>query len=277
MRTEELKWKTRDGLNIHGHVWESTERKAKAVVCLVHGLGEHIARYHHVAEVLGRDGYALFGADLRGHGRSEGIRGHTPSIDAYMEDINLLIEQARKKFPDLPIFLYGHSLGGILVLNYGLTQSPILKGVISTGPALRTALENQPVKIAAAKILGALLPSTTIASGLDASTLSRDEKVVTAYKNDPLVHDKVSLGFGRTMLGVNRWVLENSSKFKYPLLLMHGKADQLSFPKGSEEFASNLKGTCTLMLWDNLYHEIHNEPEQNEVLKTMTIWMDARL
>jgi len=277
MKIYELQWKTQDGLDIFGQGWESTERKPKAVVCLVHGLGEHINRYQHVAEAFGKDGYAMVGADLRGHGKSGGIRGHTPSIEAFMQDIDLLLKQAHDRYPNLPIFLYGHSLGGLLVLTYGLRRDADLKGIIATGAGLRSPLQDQAFKVTMAKILGSLIPTVTIPSGLDATTISRDEKVVRAYLNDPLTHEKVSLGFGKIMIETSRQTLENAAQFKYPLLLMHGKADRLTYPKGSQEFAAATKARSTLMLWDNMYHELHNEPEQNEVLKTMTIWMDARL
>lgn len=277
MKNTELKWKGRDGLDIFAQSWEPTDRPVKAVVCLVHGLGEHTSRYAHVAEAFGKEGYAMLGADLRGHGRSGGLRGHVNSIEEFMQDIDVLLEQARTRYPGLPLILYGHSLGGILVLHYGLKRKPNVKGVIATSSGLRTALEQQPVKIMAAKVLGSLIPTTTMPSGLDSKAISHNEKVVQAYNNDPLVHDKVSLGFGKVMVGVTKWTLEHAGEFPLPLLLLHGKADAIAFPSGSIEFAAPLKDGCTLMLWDGAYHELHNEPEQAEVFKTMTIWMDARL
>ena len=128
-----------------------------------------------------------------------------------------------------------------------------------------------------AKVLGSLTPNTAIASGLDAKAISRDEKVVQAYLNDPLVHDKISLGFGREMIGVTTWTLAHAGEFSLPLLLLHGKADAIAFPSSSTEFAGPLKEKCTLVLWDDAYHELHNEPEKEEVFKTMKLWMNARL
>ncbi|MDO9303112.1 MAG: lysophospholipase [Anaerolineales bacterium] len=277
MKHLEMNWKARDGLDIFTQSWEPTILQPKAVVCLVHGLGEHTSRYAHVAEAFGRQGFVLFGADSRGHGRSDGARGHISSIEDFMQDIDVLLEQARARYPDLPIILYGHSLGGIQVLHYGLTHKPDVKGVIATSSGLHTALEKQHLKVMMAKILGSLMPNTAIASGLDPKSISRDEKVVQAYINDPLVHDKISLGFGKVMVGVTSWTLAHAGEFSLPLLLLHGKADVLAFPSSSIEFAAPLKEKCTLVLWDDAYHELHNEPEKNEVFKTMTLWMDARL
>ncbi|MBI5962830.1 MAG: lysophospholipase [Chloroflexi bacterium] len=273
----ETNWKTRDGLDIFGEGWEPTVLLPKAVVCLVHGLGEHVSRYAHVAEAFGKEGFILFGSDLRGHGRSGGPRGHISSIEDFMQDIDVLLEQARTRYPDLPLLLYGHSLGGIQVLHYGLTRKPNVKGVIATSSGLHTAIEKQSMKVLMAKVLGSLLPTVAIPSGLDAKTISHDEKVVQAYINDPLVHDKISLGFGKVMIGVTTWTLAHAGEFSLPLLLMHGKADALAFPSSSMEFAAPLKERCTLVLWEDAYHELHNEPEKEEVFKTMTLWMDARL
>jgi alpha-beta hydrolase superfamily lysophospholipase len=277
MKHFEVSWKAKDGLNIFAEGWEPAVAQPKAVVCLVHGVGEHASRYAHVAEAFGAEGYAFFAADLRGHGRSGGARGHISSIEDFMQDIDTLLEQARARYPGLPLILYGHSLGGILVLHYSLKRKPNVKGVIATSSGLRTALELQPAKIMAARVLGSLIPGVSISSGLETEAISRDEKVVQAYKVDRLVHDKISLGFGKIMLGVVQWTLEHAAEFPLPLLLLHGKADRIAFPAGSIEFAQAAGDKCKLLLWDGAYHELHNEPEKNEVFKTMTTWMDARV
>lgn len=277
MKHYEMNWKSHDALDLFAQAWEPSTPQPRSIVCLVHGLGEHTSRYAHVAEAFGREGFALFGADLRGHGRSGGARGHISSIEDFMKDIDLLLEQARLRYPDLPLFLYGHSLGGIQVLYYGLTRKPNLSGVIATSPGLHTALEQQRLKVFLAKALGVLFPTMTLASGLEAKYLSRDPKVVEAYIRDPLVHDKVTFGFGRTMTGVTRWTLEHAGEFPLPLLLMHGKADKIAFPSSSVEFAAALKDKGTLVLWDDAYHEVHNEAEKDEFLKTINLWMGARL
>lgn len=277
MKHFETSWKARDGLDIFAQGWEPTVLVPKAVVCLVHGLGEHSSRYAHVAEAFGKEGFILFGADLRGHGRSGGPRGHISSIEDFMQDIDMLFEQARQRYPGLPLFLYGHSLGGIQVLYYGLTHKPEVKGVIATSSGLHTAIEKQTLKVMIVKMLGSLLPTVALPSGLDSKTISRDAKVVQAYNDDPLVHDKISLGLGKALIGVTSWTLAHAGEFSLPLLLMHGKADALAFPTSSTEFAAPLKEKCTLVLWEDAYHELHNEPEKEEVFKTMTLWMDARL
>ncbi|MFN3492476.1 MAG: alpha/beta fold hydrolase, partial [Anaerolineales bacterium] len=152
----ETNWKSKDGLDIFAQAWEPDVVQPKAAACLVHGLGEHSSRYAHAAEAFNKEGIILFTADLRGHGKSAGARGHINSIEDFMGDIDTLFEQARSRYAGLPLFLYGHSLGGILVLHYALLRKPNIKGVIATSPGLHTALENQPVKVLLAKVLGAI-------------------------------------------------------------------------------------------------------------------------
>jgi len=276
VKSNEWTWKSNDGLEMYAHSWEP-EETPKAVIHLVHGLGEHIGRYAHVGKAFTDAGFALTGFDLRGHGKSGGPRGHIPSFDAFMDDIASFQRQIDARFPDVPRFLYGHSLGGILVLNYVLRRKPEFKGVISTGAGLRTALEEQKAKVTMARVLGTLMPGMAIPSGLDPTTISRNPEVVDAYVNDPLVHDKMSLGFGKIMLSEIPWTFEHASEFSLPLLIMHGKDDKLGYPRGSEEFAGLVKQNCTLKLWDGLYHEIHNEPEQNEVFAFTIDWMNSQL
>jgi len=277
MKHIETNWKSSDDLEIYAQGWIPDKKMPRAVVCLVHGIGEHTLRYHGLAETLAGEGFILFGADMRGHGKSEGKRGHFPSIELIHSDIKKVITTASDLFPGLPLFLYGHSLGGILVLHYCLNSTPEVKGIISTSPGLHNALEKQPVKVMAAKLLGSLFPGLTISSGLDPKNLSRDKRVVEDYKKDPLVHDKMSMGFGKIMLGVNSATLTQAVRFSLPLLLMHGENDMVAFPSGSIEFAAPLGDSCTLILWKNGWHELHNEPIREDVLKTMVRWMENRL
>ena len=274
MKTFEWIWKSSDGLEMFSRSW-SPNGKIRALLVLVHGLGEHCGRYAHVAEALAGAGYALAGFDLRGHGKSGGARGHAPSFEAFMKDIDGMLEQASSRFPKLPQFVYGHSLGGILVLNYVLNRKPKLAGAVVTAPGLRTALEEQKGKVLLARILGAVFPSLGLPSGLDARVLSHDPQVVDRYVHDPLVHDRISFGMARGTLAAVDWAYEHAAAFDLPLLLMHGAEDKIAYPSGSQEFAAKVKGDCTLKLWDGLYHEIHNEPQKDQVFAFMIDWLNG--
>jgi len=278
MKTFESKFEGEDANSFYVRGWEpETESKPKAVIALVHGLGEHVGRYEHVAKAMTDAGYVMAGFDLRGHGKSGGARGHFPSLDMVMQDITRFRQFLSTRYADLPQFIYGHSLGGLLTLTYTLQNRSDLQGAIVTGPGLRTALQEQKAKIALAKLLGGLLPTVTIPSDLDVKTLSRDPQVVQKYVDDSLVHDKTSLGFGKAALGAIDYCFAHAKEYPYPLLLMHGKADRLTYSSGSEDFArlaSEKNKDVMLKLWDGLYHEIHNEPEQAEVFKAMIDWLD---
>jgi alpha-beta hydrolase superfamily lysophospholipase len=277
MKHFERKWKSNDGLEIFAQGWNPESDNPRAVACLIHGIGEHTSRYSHVADAFTGEGFALFGADLRGHGRSEGPRGHFPSSDAILHDIDLLFDHARELYPGIPLILYGHSLGSILGLYYVMKQKPGIRGVIVTGTVLHNALEEQKLKVFAAKILGSLMPGASIPTGLYVNAVSRDSKVVEAYIHDPLNHNKMSFGFGLITLNIMKWTLEHAGEFPLPILMMHGKADSIGYPSSSIEFAAKLDNRCKLVLWEGLSHELHNEPEKAEVLKTMTDWINDLL
>jgi acylglycerol lipase len=272
-----------DGLSLYFQGWEPESQPA-AAVCLVHGLGEHSGRYAHVAAALNEAGYALLGMDLRGHGRSGGQRGHTPTCDAMLDDIDQLLVEAATRYPDRPRFLYGHSLGGGLVLCHALRRaSPArgnvsgdVAGVIATGPTLRTAFTPPAWKVAAGKVTYNLLPALSMPNGLDRSALSRDPQVVERYNSDPLVHDRLSARLGMDILRNGERALEDAARSPVPLLLMHGADDRITSAEASREFAQRSDANCTLKIWDGLYHEIHNEPEKQEVLAYMIRWMDGR-
>ncbi|HLF75245.1 MAG TPA: lysophospholipase [Anaerolineales bacterium] len=259
--------------------WEPDDRP-RAVLILIHGLGEHTGRYAHVGKVMSEAGYALAGFDLRGHGKSGGARGHFPSLDTVIQDVREFLHLTVERYPNLPYFLYGHSLGGSLALSYTIQYGARLKGLVITGVALRSALQEQKAKIAMVKLLGSLAPTTTLHSGLDPKTISRDSRVVEAYITDPLVHSRASLGFGKSALDAIDLCFAHVKDVRLRLLVMHGTADKLTYPSGSEQFAQLVQaagGDVTLKLWEGLYHEIHNEPQKAEVFKFMIEWLDKHL
>ena len=276
MIVREWTWASQDGLEMYARSW-APEENAKAVVCLVHGLGEHSSRYAHVGQAFSDAGFALVAFDLRGHGKSGGQRGHFPSLEAVMGDIHEHIRQGSEQFPGLPVFLYGHSLGGLLVLNYATYHEHDLHGVIATGAGLRSPVLEQKGKVALSKVMGGLLPTMTIPTGLDADGISHDRELVRAYKEDPLVHDVATLSTARIGMNAVDRAFAHAAEFPVPLLLMHGTADPVTYARGSQEFAALVPDRSTLKLWDGLYHEIHNEPEQRDVFDFMIEWMNTQL
>jgi alpha-beta hydrolase superfamily lysophospholipase len=277
MGYNEWKWKTVDGLEMYAGEWVP-EGKAKAAICLVHGVGEHIGRYQWDGEALTKAGYILSGFDIRGFGKSQGSRGFTPSLETYFDDIDSFLAQVAGRHPGLPLFLYGHSMGGILVLAYPPVRHPALAGVIATAPGLKTELEKQKMKVFLTKVFGRLYPGLTLQSGLDVPEICRDAKVVEAYLNDPLVHTQVTAGWGLAMLKAIALANQYAPRFPMPLLLMHATGDKIAYPSGSECYAEMApKDKLTFKEWEGFKHELHTDPDREQVFKFMVDWLDARL
>ncbi len=276
MSEYESHWKSVDGLEFYVRGWQPPALP-KAVVALVHGLGEHIGRYAHLGEAFTQAGYVLSGFDLRGHGKSGGARGVFPPEAVVLDDIAAFLKETSARFPDKPLFLYGHSLGANLVLTYVLKRKPAIKGVIATGAPLRLAFAPPAWKLALGKMLNSIAPSLVMANGLATSELSNDPAVEPAYVHDPLVHDRISVRLSQDMLGQGVYNLEHASEFPLPLLLMHGGSDRIASPEASFEFASKMGPQCTLKIWDGMKHEIHNELGKAEVIRFTLDWLDGHL
>jgi alpha-beta hydrolase superfamily lysophospholipase len=275
MKHSEFSLTSADGLSLYGQRWDPDENP-KGAIALVHGLGEHTGRYGYVAQRLTQAGYALCGIDLRGHGKSDGPRGHSPSLDAMLDDIELLVKYVQHQYSCKAIFLYGHSMGGSLVLNEVLRRHPVIQGVISTSPGLATAKPVAPVTLALGKIMYRLNLTMQLDNGLDRSGLSRDPSVVEAYSKDPLVHGKISARFALDFMAAGQYALQHASEFPLPLLLEQGSEDRLVSPQTTKLFAETA-ANCTFKWWEGLYHETHNEPEKDAVLDVMINWLNDHL
>ena len=178
----------------------SPAREPKGIIVLIHGLSDHAGRYFHVGSFFAASGYAMILVDLRGHGRSFGKRGHFPSYDRIMDDITLFLAEARRRHPILPLVLYGHSMGGTLVLNYLIRNNPPVAGAVVTSPWLRLNLKPPLYKAILATLVNKGFPSMTRPDGIIPSFLSHDEEVGRKYMADPLVHHRISL---RTYLEIS--------------------------------------------------------------------------
>ena len=276
MKMYESGWENKESLKFYVRSWVP-DKNPKAVVVLVHGHGEHVGRYDHVGEAFTKAGYALTAFDLRGHGRSGGPRGHTPNYEALMDDIADFLVLATARFPNIPVFLYGHSTGGNLVLNFTLRRKPDVVGVIATDPWLKLAFDIPAFRLILARVMNKIAPGFTQNSGLETAAISRDPEVVKAYVNDPLVHEKITARFFVSIYESGLWAIEHAPEFPVPLLLMHGTGDRLTSGQANREFAERAGKLATWRAWEGWYHEIHNEPEKGKVLKAMIDWMDQRL
>lgn len=265
----------KNGLVLKGMISSSGEN-ARANIVFVHGLGEHIHRYDTWAGLLNREGIGFTGVDLPGHGLSDGARGFIKDYSVTDEMIEILLRSAASTFPEIPVFIYGHSLGGGIVLDYLVRESPAVKGAIVTSPWLKLSFEPSKFKLALASVMKSILPGLIQPSGLVVEHISHDPEVVEKYKSDKLVHDKISVSLFTSAMNAGNYALTHASNLKVPLLLMHGSDDQICSPEGSREFASKTP-LAELKIWQGGYHELHNDTLKNEVFEYLMKWINSKL
>jgi acylglycerol lipase len=276
MAYQEFKLKTFDSINLYAQRW-TPGGNPKAVVSLVHGLGEHSSRYAYVAQQFNKAGYVFNTMDLRGHGKSEGPRGYAPGFDTLVTDIEFLIKSGRAAFPGIPQFLYGHSLGGSLVLYYRLTSKLNVDAILSTSPLFKPGAPIPPTKKLFAHIMSDVAPKITLTNGLQRPWLSRNGQAVRDYSNDPMVHDKITCRMGWELLKNGEWVFEHMKDIRGPILMVVGSREKIVDYQTILDAAKGLEDRLELKVWEGLYHETHNEPERDVVIKYNIDWFDKHL
>jgi len=272
MKRIEFELHTTDNLKLFGHSWQPDTEVPKASIALVHGIGEHIMRYDQWAEKFVNRGYAVTGIDFRGHGRSKGKRGHIPSYESLLQDVDMLIRKSQEFFPDKPVILYGHSLGGNIVLNHALTRNNISRYIV-TSPWLRLSFKPSSIKLALAQAMKRILPRLLQPSGLNVGHISHDPEVIKAYENDPLVHDRISVRMFINVYARGEWALANAGKLDRSVLLMHGGDDKITSADASCQFAEKAGKNVEFKIWKEMYHELHNEKIKDEVFGYIIDWL----
>jgi len=262
-------------IKFFGQYWQTTS--TNAVIILVHGMGEHSTRYadYMIPEFL-KNGLSVITYDQFGHGKTQGKRGHNPSFEAVLDCVEIVIIKANTIFGNIPVFLYGHSMGGNVVINYVLKRKNNLNGVIATSPFLKLAFQPPFWKLTLGRLLQKIAPSFTMGNELDVNALSRDKHEVQKYINDPLVHDKISPNYSLTFMETGIWAINNADKLSVPTLLIHGTGDRLTSHEASEEFALN-NNKVNLKLIKGGYHELHNDLCKQEVIEASISWIDTQL
>ncbi|MFK7796595.1 MAG: lysophospholipase [Aureispira sp.] len=281
MKHTEFSWKNPKGTKIYAQAWWPDAvryKKPKAIIVLVHGLGEHSSRYEHVATYFAAKGVGIITCDHAGHGKSGGKRGHVAKYAYLYDEIEKLYAEATRRYSSVPVFLYGHSMGGGLVLDYILNKKHTsLKGVIATSPMLEAAFEAPKFLLKIARLVRPIYPGFSQDNGLEQKFLSKDPAVIETYNNDPLVHSKITVETALSMIDSGQNSLKIVGKIKTPLLLLHGDQDGITSHKATERFAQKASGDVTLHLWEGGYHELHNEPEQREILEYVYNWIRRHL
>lgn len=266
--------KSSDGLKLFLQAWKKAQPWGIIVIC--HGVGEHSGRYGNLLNIVKDHELSVYALDHRGHGKSEGKRGHIMSFDEYVDDFDLLVKKAAEENPGLPLIILGHSMGGTIVIKYVLKYGQGFAGLVLSSAGLIAKVEVPPVKVAAAKLLSRIMPSLTMSSGLDSKLLSHDSKVVEAYVNDPLVHDQVSSRWYTEFIAAGQECLQRAAEITLPVLIIHGQADGIVDFKGSEEVMQKASSQDKeLHIFENLYHETMNEsaPDSEKVLEIIKAWI----
>ena len=266
-----------DGSNIAVMDWPlPSGAPSRGLVVIVHGLGEHAGRYDHVAERLNSWGFAVRSYDQHGHGESDGKPGALPSDTFLLDNLAELLDTSRRRMdPRLPLVLMGHSLGGLVAARLVSLNLRQVDGLVLSSPALDAGM-NAFQKLLVS-VLPRLAPDLRVGNGLNAQYLSHDAGVVQAYRDDPMVHDRISARLARFIADAGPAVLASAPQWRVPTLLLFAGADHLVNPEGSRAFAAAAPpGVVSAHCFEGLYHEIFNEVDREAVFERLKGWLDAR-
>lgn len=266
---------TEDGLELFAQTWLPDD-KPKGVMAFCHGQSDHSGRFEHVGQALTDAGYALHMADLRGHGKSPGKRGHIERFEDYAVDFQAMLDYARKIARGKPQFFGGHSLGGVIALYHALQNPPNCNGVVVSAPWLRLTFNPPAWKVALGRMMSGVMPALTMSNELDPAWLSHDQDIVDSYADDPLVHGLISARAYTEITAAAKRTLAHACDLQAPTLLVNGKADPIIGCLGAEEFAGKAGfGDCRLIAYEGMLHEVFNEIERKRVLDDVIAWLNA--
>jgi acylglycerol lipase len=264
-------------INIYYQHW-SPEDEPKAILLVVHGLAEHSGRYMNVVNHFVPAGYAVYGIDHIGHGKSDGERVYVDRFQDYVNTVKNYFDMIRNWHPDIPIIMIGHSMGGLIGAAYLLEHQQELCGAVLSGPGVKVPDNISKAVIFAGKVLSVVMPKTGIIQ-LEADGVSSDPAVVDAYVNDPLVFTgKITARLGAEMIKTMQYVTEKASEISLPIMIVQGSTDRLIDPSGAQ-LLYDLVGSVdkTIQIYDGFYHEVFNEPEHEQVLNDVQKWIEAHL
>ena len=268
--------KTADGLDLSVRRWQVDGVPHQWTFVMVHGLGEHGGRYQHLAAWFAPLGATLYAPDHRGHGRSAGQRGHTPSLKALLDDLDAVVGMARDEHGS-PVVMIGHSLGGLLAIAYSLERPDRIDRAIFSAPFLLAKVRVPAWKRAAAGVLPKLAPTLSFSNEIDPNDLSHDPAVALAYRNDPLVHDRITAGLYGETAGRTEEIIARAPELRVPFLLLHGRDDRIVDPAGSQRFFARATAPDrAFCLYPGMYHEIFNEVDHERVFADIESWLSRR-
>ncbi|MBM7114531.1 lysophospholipase [Archangium primigenium] len=276
MEHAEETWEAPDGARLYFQHWWP-ESGPQAVVVLIHGIGEHSGRFRRLVQALVSRGHAVYALDLRGHGRSPGQRGHLMAWTEYREDVRAFVSAVAAREPGRPLFTYGHSMGGLIVLDYVLHHPEGLRGTVISAAPFESVGVATPLLVTLARILSRLWPRFSLQVPLEAAALSREPAHVADYLADPLVHRECSARWAVESLEANVWVKAHAADLRLPLLLVHGEEDRINTAAGARRFFADVPRPDKRMhLVPGGYHEPHNDPGNEHVFQEVDDFLRAR-
>ncbi|XP_048741718.2 monoglyceride lipase-like isoform X2 [Ostrea edulis] len=270
--------KSEDDKKIFCKHWFS-EEKPRALIFLCHGLGEHCLWYDDLAEALVHIGFYVFSHDHVGHGQSDGIHNHVDDFDEYTSVIFQHCNEVKNKYPDLRLFIFGHSMGGAITLLAATSQPDFFKGVITSGPAIVAISSMLPIKVFVGKILARIMPLYKI-ENIQSCQISHDQEQVKRYEEDPMVHPFIRVKWGAAWLECVKKLEERMDSIEFPLLALHGDADTLCDVKGSQILYDKAKSEDKeIKIYKGLYHSLLLELEEDrkKVLNDILEWLKKRM
>jgi len=263
--------------NIYYQSW-LPEGDPRAVLLLAHGLAEHCGRYMNLVNHFIPVGYAVYGIDQIGHGKSDGTRVHVLRFEDFTDTLKIFFDMVREWQPEKPVFLVGHSIGGLIGAAYLLEHQAEFSGAVLSGPSVKVPDNISSTTILLGKVFSTLAPKLGLLS-LEAEGVSRDPAVVEAYVNDPLVHrGKTTARLAAELLKAMQHVSAEGSGITLPILIIQGGNDRLVDPSGAQVLYRTVSSTDKkIKVYDGLYHEVFNEPEQDQVLGDVEEWLESHL
>jgi alpha-beta hydrolase superfamily lysophospholipase len=278
MKHFETSYTSHDDIKLYLQAW--MPEKTDASILIVHGLGEHSSRYAHLAKKLVESNIAVFTFDGRGHGKSSLPKptAYISDYEDYLKDIDALFGKVKDYVPNVPTFIFGHSMGGGLVAAYALKYKPKTDGVILSAAALKPSENVSKLLIAASSFVSKIAPKLKVLK-LDSKMISHDPVEVKKYNDDPLVYSEaIPARTGYELLRMIKEIESKSNEFEYPVLTLHGTGDELTNPKGTEEFFRNIASKDkTFHRYPDLYHELINEIEKEAIMEDILKWIVARV
>ncbi len=265
-----------DGIRLFVRRWDAERPRASCI--LVHGIAEHSGRYEGLARALTERGLSVWAMDNRGHGRSGGARCDCTGLENYTSDLGKLIAHIQAEAPSPTRLLIGHSLGGLICLDYAAHHPEELRGVAVSSPALKLALHLPKIKVIAAETLNHYLPTTHIPNGVDPHFLSRDPNVVEAYKRDPLIDRSLTARCAVALRDAMAASMSLADKIQIPMLILQAGEDRVCDPAAAAAFAQKARRELvTFKRYDGFYHELFNEPEKERVIADLAAWANTLL